>query len=269
MLVAAALAVGVLVGVLSGLTGIGGGVLMVPFLYLLYARLAVPAADATVLAHATSLAVIVPTALRGLHAYRGRGLVRWREAMTLAAAAAVSAALCARVAVHVPGHALRTGFGVFLVVVAIDLLRHRERSSAAPLEGRASTVYAALLGLPIGALSAFLGVGGGIVATIGMYYVLHIRFESVPPTSLAVIAVTAAAGSLSYLLTTPPAPLPFGGVVGLVDFSHALPLAVGSVLAAPLGVRLNRRLPVATMRRLFAVLLLLIGLDIVWENVLR
>ena len=269
MLVAAALAVGVVVGVLSGLTGIGGGVLMVPFLYLLYARLAVPAADATVLAHATSLTVIVPTALRGLHGYRGLGLVRWREAMILGAAAAVSAALSARVAVHVPAHALRTGFGLFLVVVALDLLRHRERPAAAPLEARASMVYAALLGLPIGALSAFLGVGGGIVATIGMYYVLHIRFESVPPTSLAVIAVTATAGSLSYLFTAPVAPLPFGGVVGLVDFQHALPLAAGSVLAAPFGVRLNRRLPVASLRRFFAVFLLLIGLDIVWENLLR
>lgn len=269
MLLAAALAVGVLVGVLSGLTGIGGGVLMVPFLYVLYARLAVPAADATVLAHATSLTVIVPTALRGLHGYRGLGLVRWREALTLGAAAAVSAALSARVAVHVPAHALRTGFGLFLVVVAADLLRHRERSGSAPLEGRASTAYAALLGLPIGALSAFLGVGGGIVATIGMYYVLHIRFEAVPPTSLAVIAVTATAGSLSYLFTTPAEPLPFGGVVGLVDFTHALPLGVGSVLAAPLGVRLNRRLPVATLRRFFSVFILLIGLDIVWENVLR
>jgi len=269
VLVAAALAVGVLVGVLSGLTGIGGGVLMVPFLYLLYARLAVPASDATVLAHATSLAVIVPTALRGVIGYRGLGLVRWREAMTLAAAAAVSAALSARLAVHVPAQALRTGFGLFLLVVAIDLLRHKARPAVAPLEGRASTVYAALLGLPIGALSAFLGVGGGIVATIGMYYVLHIRFESVPATSLAVIAVTATAGCVSYLFLATTAPLPFGGVVGHVDFLHALPLAVGSVLTAPLGVRLNRRLPVATIQRLFSALILLIGLDIVWENLLR
>jgi uncharacterized membrane protein YfcA len=267
--VAAALAVGALVGILSGLTGIGGGVLMVPFLYVLYARLAVPASDATILAHATSLAVIVPTALRGLAGYRGLGLVRWREALTLGAAAAVSAALSARVAVHVPAHALRSGFGIFLVVVALDLLRRRERPRPAPVEGRASTVYAVLLGLPVGALSAFLGVGGGVVATIGMYYVLRIGFTSVAPTSLAVIVVTAAAGAASYLLTEPVGPLPFGWVVGHVDFGHALPLAAGSVAAAPLGVRLNRRLPVATVRSVFAVILLVIGLDIVWTYLVR
>jgi len=269
VLAAASLAVGLLVGVLSGLTGIGGGVLMVPFLYLLYARLAVPASEATLLAHATSLAVIVPTALRGLLGYRGLGLVRWREALTLAAAAAVSAALSVRVAVHVPAHALRIGFGVFLVVVAVDLLRQRERPRPAPVEGRASTVYAALLGVPIGALSAFLGVGGGVVATLGMYYVLRIAFTAVAPTSLAVVVVTAAAGAASYLFTEPAAALPFGWVVGHVDLGHALPLAVGSVAAAPLGVRLNRRLPVGTLRRVFALILLVIGLDIVRANLLR
>jgi uncharacterized protein len=265
---AAALAVGALVGVLSGLTGIGGGVLMVPFLYLLYARLAVPASEATVLAHATSLSVIVPTALSGLRAYRGVGLVRWRQALTLAVAAAATAVVSARIAVHVPSQALRAGFGLFLLVVAADLLRAKTRPTAAPLDGRTALVFAALLGVPVGALSAFLGVGGGIIATIGMYYVLNLPFEAVPPTSLAVIVVTAAAGSISYLFTAA-APLPFGWVVGHVDFGHALPLALGAVLAAPLGVRLNRRLPVATVRRTFSALLFLIGADLVWENLLR
>ena len=267
MFVVVALAVGVLVGLISGLTGIGGGVLMVPFLYVLYAQLAVPSSEATVLAHATSLAVIVPTAVRGLLSYRGHGLVRWREAMTLAAAAAVSAVLAARLAVHVPSQALRSGFGIFLLVVAADLLLRRERVGAQPLEGRASTLYAILVGLPVGALSALLGVGGGVVATVGMYYVLRLRFEAIAPTSLAVIVVTAAAGSLSYLLA-PAGALPFGWVVGRVDFGHALPLAIGSVAAAPLGVRLNRRMPVLMLRRVFALVLLLVGTDLVWRNLL-
>lgn len=265
MLAAVALLVGALVGLVSGLTGIGGGVLMVPFLYVLYSRLLVPASDATVLAHATSLAVIVPTAARGLLEYRGMNLVRWRSAAALAVAAAPSSALAARLAMRVPSQALRVGFGLFLLLVAADLLLRRKRLGSTPLEGRASAVYAAALGVVVGALSALLGVGGGVVATVGMYYVLRLRFEYLAPTSLAIIVVTAAVGSLSYLLT-PAGPLPFGWVVGHVDFGHALPLAIGSVAAAPLGVRLNRRLPVATLRRVFGVLLLVIGSDLVWEN---
>jgi uncharacterized membrane protein YfcA len=268
VLAAAALAVGVLVGIVSGLTGIGGGVLMVPFLYLLYARFAVPPSEATVMAHATSLAVIVPTALRGLRAYSGAGLVRWRQALALALGAALSAAVAARIAVHLPSEALRAGFGVFLLIVAADLLRAKAAPTSAPRGGRSALVLAVLLGLPVGALSAFLGVGGGLIATLGMYYLLDLPFEAVPATSLAVIAVTAAAGSVSYLLI-PAVALPFGWVVGRVDLGHALPLAVGAVAAAPLGVRLNRRLPVATLRRVFSAMLFLIGADLVWQNLIR
>lgn len=265
MLLAAALAVGALVGLVSGLTGIGGGVLMVPFLYVLYARLAVPSADATVLAHATSLAVIVPTALRGLLGYRGLGVVRWRAALPLAVVAAIAAAVTAQFTARVSAAALRVGFGCFLLTVSADLILRRAPPKGAPREGRAGTAGAALLGLPVGALSAALGVGGGIPATMGMYYVLRLPLQVLAPTSLAVIAMTGAAGSASYLLQHA-GPLPFGGVVGRVDFGHGLPLAVGAVLASPLGVRLNRRLPVLVLRRVFGALLLAIGLDLVLQN---
>lgn len=265
MLPAAALAVGALVGLIAGLTGIGGGVLMVPFLYVLYGRLGVPAGDVTALAHATSLAVIVPTAFRGLLGYRGRGLVRWRAALPLAAAGALAAAVTAPFAARLPGAALRLGFGLFLLTVSVDLGMSRSASPRAPRDRPAHRFGAALLGLPVGALSAALGVGGGIPATMGMYYVLGLPFEVLAPTSLAVIAVTAAAGSVSYLFT-PTDPLPLRWVVGHVDFGYGALLAAGAVLAAPLGVRLNRGSSVVALRRIFAVLLALLGLDLVLRN---
>jgi uncharacterized membrane protein YfcA len=265
VLAAAALAVGLLVGVVSGLTGIGGGVLMVPFLYVLYGRLLVPADAATVLAHATSLAVIVPTAVRGVMGYRNTGLVRWRAALPLAAVSAVSAAITAPLAVRLPGAALRVGFGCFLMVVAADLLLRSRPLSGAPAAGGARYLLAALLGVPVGMLSAALGIGGGIPATMGMYYVLRLPLEALAPTSLAVIMITALGGTGSYLLTTTPA-VSFAGVVGHVDFLHGLPLAAGAVLAAPFGVRLNRRLPVTTLRRVFGVLLAAVGVDLIVQN---
>lgn len=263
--VAAALAVGALVGFVSGLTGIGGGVLMVPFLYVLYGRLHVPAGDATVLAHATSLAVIVPTAIRGLYGYRGLNVVKWRASLPLAVVSAVAAAATAPFATRVPHPMLRVGFGLFLLAVATDLVLRRDHRKGAPATGRAHTIGAALLGVPVGALSAALGIGGGVPATMGLYYVLHLPFEVLAPTSLAVIVVTAFGGTASYLFTPTPA-VPFGWVVGQVDLLHGLPLAVGAVIAAPLGVWLNRRLPVMTLRRVFGVLLAAIGTDLVIEN---
>ncbi len=268
LFVAAALAVGAVVGIITGLTGVGGGVLMVPFLYVLYGRLHVPESDATALAHATSLAVIVPTALRSLLGFRGKHVVNLRAAIPIAVVAAISAAIMAPLAVRLPHQGLRIGFGLFLVTVSTELIfRTSARTDAVP-RGPMHLAGAAALGVPVGALSAALGVGGGVPATMGMYYLLKLPFRVLTPTSLVVIAGTAAAGTVSYLFT-PAGPLAFGWVVGHVDFAHALPLAIGSVLTAPLGVRLNLGTSVFTLRRILGGLILVIGLDLVIENVLR
>lgn len=241
---------------------------MVPFLYVLYGRLHVPAGDATALAHATSLAVIVPTAIRGLVGFRGKRVVNLRSALPIAAVAAVSAAITAPLAARLPGTTLRVGFGIFLLTVSLDLLfRTTARTDAVP-QGPMHVVGAAFLGIPVGALSAALGVGGGIPATMGMYYLLKLPFKILAPTSLVVIAVTAAAGTISYL-ATPTLPLSFGGVVGHVDFGHAVPLALGAALTAPLGVKLNLGTSVFTLRRIFGGLLVVIGADLIIENLIR
>lgn len=267
MLVAAALAVGLLVGFISGLTGIGGGVLMVPFLYFVYASLSVPIAVATPLAHATSLMVIVPAAVRGLIGFRGSGLVQWRAALPIAAVAAVSAAITAPFTPRIPADGLRIGFALFLLFVAADTLLRRSDHADVPRTSRAHMAGAALLGIPVGALSATLGVGGGIPATMGMHYLLKLPFRVLASTSLLVIAITAAAGTAAYLFTPAP-PLPFGGVVGHVDFGHGLPLAIGAVVGAPLGVWVNRRAPVRVLRVSFGVLLLVIGLELLRRTLL-
>lgn len=249
----------------SGLTGIGGGVLMVPFLYALYDRLGVARDTGTILAHATSLAVIVPAALRGLHSYRGSNLVQWRSALPIGIAGGLSSLVTAQLVTGVPAGPLRVGFGVFLVVMSADLLLRRSAVAKDARPGRQHLFLAALVGIPVGALSAALGIGGGVPATLAMLYILHVPFRQLAPTSLAFIVFTAAAGSLGYLLSATPA-LPFGGVVGHVDLGHGLPLALGAVALAPVGVRLNKRLPVMTLRRVFGALLLVLGVTLVVQN---
>lgn len=267
-MLAAALAVGLVVGFVSGLTGIGGGVFMIPFLYLLYARFDVPVGEATVVAHATSLAVIVPTAVRGIIGYRSHHLIQWRAALPLAVVAALAAAATAPFVPRLPGHALRVGFGCFLLLIAADLIVRNPDASRGRPGGRAHVVGSALLGVPVGMLSAALGIGGGVPATMGMYYLLGIPFEALVPTSLAVILFTAGAGTASYLLTSTATQVPFPWVVGHVDLGHALPLAIGAVLTAPAGIWLNRRLPALTLRRVFGAFLALVGVDLVVVNAL-
>lgn len=112
---------GGVVGLVSGLLGVGGGIVMVPYLYLLLDRpewsgILVPSADQAVVAHATSLFVIVPTALAGILAYHKSRLVEWRIALPMAATAVMASMAGVQVAIRLPPEVLKASFGAFLVV---------------------------------------------------------------------------------------------------------------------------------------------------------
>jgi len=239
---------------------------MVPFLYLLYDRIGLSTGEATPLAHATSLAVIVPAALRSLAKYRGSGQIRWEAAAPMAITTAIAAAITAPFAARLPGHSLRLGFGVFLVLLSIDLIVMRGGAEEMiPEAKRKHMIGAALIGLPVGALSAALGIGGGVPASAGMHYLLKLPFRMIAATSLVVVLFAAVAGTASYMLV-PSALTSSPWVIGHVDFERGLPLAIGAVLFAPFGVRVNRQAPVTFLRRAFGVLLLVTGGLLVWEN---
>ncbi len=121
-------AFGVLVGALSALFGIGGGVVMVPFMVLL------PNADQH-LAEGTSLLVIVPTAVVGAIAHARRGFVDFRAAGLLALGGVVGAFVGARIALASPTETLETVFAVFLVLMGARLLA-RSVSAPSALEER-------------------------------------------------------------------------------------------------------------------------------------
>lgn len=120
LLVGAAL-FGVIVGVLSALFGIGGGIAMVPFLVLLLEQ------DQH-LAEGTSLVVIVPTAIAGVIAHHKRGFVSFRHAAWLAAGGVFGAFLGARIALSLEEGVLEVAFAVFLVVMGVRLIRDGRRT---------------------------------------------------------------------------------------------------------------------------------------------
>jgi uncharacterized membrane protein YfcA len=271
-LVAVALAalLGGVVGVVSGLLGIGGGVLMVPFLYFLmeksaWSGLLVPLEHQAALAHATSLAVIVPTALAGLLTFRKSGLVSWPLVFPLGLFAALAALVGARVAATLPTEILKATFGAFLVVMGVRLAMRREGADG--LQGEELPVWkAAIGGTTIGFLSALLGVGGGIVAIPILIRWAGLDLGRVVPTSIGIIVFAAPAGVLSYALGGSGLPGLPSGAVGFVHVPAALAMIPGAVLLAPVGARLNLSLPTRTLRWVFAVLLAGMGAELVWSN---
>ncbi|TVP55024.1 MAG: sulfite exporter TauE/SafE family protein [Gemmatimonadales bacterium] len=269
-----AVAMGALVGVLSGLLGIGGGIVMVPFFYLLMAMpewsgLVVASEHQTALAHATSLAVILPTAVSGFLSYRRQGTLDWDVVLPLGVPAGGAAIVGALLAVAMPGPLLRVGFAIVLLVSCLRLL-HSDGGSSATLNREAgsgvSKGAAVVGGAGVGLLSALLGIGGGIVAIPILLNWVGLELKRVAAASIGIVAFAAPAGILSYAAAGWGVEGMPGGTVGYVAVPLALAMIPGAVLLAPLGTRINQALPVRHLRRAFGILMLVVGIRLLWSN---
>lgn len=261
--------VGLAVGFLSGLVGIGGGVLIVPFLYFFYAHpewsgVVVPSELQATVAHATSLFIIVPTAIRGTISYERAKLVAWRAVFPIALASMLAAVVGARLALLLPAAALKLGFGFLLVASGVQMVRGPARR-----EGRAprpTLAAAGVTGVLVGLLSALLGVGGGLIAVPMLVYLVGLDLRQVSATSLAVVAFSATAGVATYIASGWNVPGLPAGSLGYVHVTVALPMLAGSLVSVGWGAAVNQRLPAARLKFIFAVLFITLGLRLIVEN---
>lgn len=244
---------------------------MVPFLYFVYEAAiggaTVEAGLIAAVAHATSLFVIVPTALVGVHAYNKAGLVEWRAAVPIGLFSIVGGIVGARIALLLPEEVLRVAFGLFLIATAVQLAAKPERKGGRPL--RLDLHLMAPTGLVVGTFSALLGVGGGIVAIPLLLYVAGLTVDRVAATSLAIIIFAATAGTATYMLSG-------GGVTGLpegsvgyVHIAAALPLMLGAVFTVRLGTRANQRMSTRALQWVFAIVLFVLGARLVMQSLIR
>ena len=122
---ALAAALGLVAGVLSGLFGVGGGILFVPTLTLVLGLTQLPA-------EASSLLAILPTAAAGVWRQREYGNVRWRAALLLGLGAIVGVEAGVQIAEALPQHALRRLFGVLMILVAAQVAWRARRQAPYP-----------------------------------------------------------------------------------------------------------------------------------------
>jgi hypothetical protein len=260
---------GLVAGFVSGLVGIGGGVLIVPFLYFVYTH---PAFSGTAVAHefhatvahATSLFIIVPTAVMGTLTYHRMGAVVWRAAIPVALFSTLGAVVGSRITPVLEPELLKLGFGWFLLFTAVNLVLSKRATATGEL--RVTWPAAALTGVLVGLLSALLGVGGGIVAMPLLLRFMRVRLEYLAATSLAIVTIAASAGALSYMVSSPPAgALPAGGV-GYVHLTAALPILAAAAITVRWGAKVNQMLNARQLRLGFAALFALLGLRLILQN---
>ena len=240
---------------------------LVPSLYLLFSMPALSGmhldpGSHVVVAHATSLFVIIPTAIVGTVSYHRAGLIEWRVVFPMAAGAIVGSVLGARLAVDLPSEVLKGMFGAVLVVVGARLLRP-STTPAAERGRRALRTHPALgglLGVAVGLLSALLGVGGGLLAIPFLIYVVRLEIGKVASSSLAIVIFAALGGVIGYTvlgwgnIALPPTTL------GYVLYPAGLAMVPGAVFSVRWGARINQRMGVRLLHSLFALFFIILGL---------
>ncbi len=256
-LAASVVAAGVLTGILAGLFGIGGGAIIVPVLFEVFRLLGVPSAVRMQLCIGTSLAIIVPTALRSYRAHKARGFVlpdvmrRW--ALPSMAGVAVGSALAA----VAPPDLFKAAFVLIAGLIAAKLLLGGERRAMGDeLPGRTGML---LYGFAIGLGSALMGIAGGSLVT--MVLTLYRKpIHSAVATAAGLGVPITIAGTVGYVLAglphqalLPPLSLGFVSVIGVALMA---PL---SSWVAPFGARLAHRLPTRALETGFGLFLLLVA----------
>lgn len=252
---------GGLAGVMAGLLGIGGGALIVPVLVIVFEGQGVAPNSIMQLALGTSLATIVFTALSSANAHYRRGTLDLAIFRRIAPAIVVGTLLGAAIADHLASRTLQWMFVVFMFAIAVQFSRGTTTTRAhTHLPGIIGMNFA---GMIIGVASALFGVGGGSLS------VPFLTWCSVPVkraigTSAAIGLPIAVGGAFGYIVAgwnEPDLPPWSFGYVLLPAFAG---IVVASTAAAPLGARLAHRLSEATLRRIFALFVALLGIWMLW-----
>lgn len=260
LLLAIALA-GALAGLLGGLLGIGGGLVIVPALVWIFAAMGFAPATLMQFAIATSLASILFTGASSVLAHHRRGAVRWDLVRLLAPTLALGAALGSFVADWIGSDGLMRLFGIFAALLGLRMLLARGiPADVAAAERPLSRGVHLLAGAVIGVASALFGIGGGSL-TVPYLHGLRVRMQQAVATSSACGMPIAAAGAAGFMLAGWSQPALPAGALGYVYLPGLLALALASVPMAAVGARLAHRLPAATLRRLFALVLLVVAAD--------
>jgi len=252
---------GAVVGFLAGLLGIGGGLIIVPALVYLLPLLDINLDVIMPIALATSLASIVVTSASAAYAHHQRENIPWDMARKLMVFIAVGALLGAFVASMLSAKSLTTFFAGGVIALAVYMLvatrssREREMMSDFSLGA---------LGLFTGIIASLMGIAGGIILVPTLsYFGLSIRHSIGVSTACGLMV--AVFGSIGYIISgigqtlTPP------WSFGYVYLPALLGIIVTSSFFARIGVKYASKLPVASLKKFFAIFLIIVAVKMIFQ----
>jgi hypothetical protein len=251
---------GMVSGLLAGLFGIGGGLVIVPVLVILFTAQGFPTDLVMLMAVATSLAVIILTAIASVLAHHRLGSVVWAKVFRLSPGIMVGAAVGAVVAKHISADTLRYILVIFLLYVAIQMALQVKPKPDHVKQSRALDFLVANI---IGLLSSIVGIGGGTLTVPYLVSGQMLMRNAVAVASACGLPI-AVAGTVSYALLG-------WNVLHLPEWSLGyvyLPVFFGtglsSIATAPIGAKLAYKLPAVKLKRYFSLLLFVMAAKLMW-----
>jgi uncharacterized protein len=249
------LALGCFTGFLAGLLGIGGGMLMVPFMTMLFTAQHFAPQHVVHMAVATSLATILFTSISSIRAHHARGAVRWDIVRWLAPLAFVGTVLGAQFASRLKTPWLALFFGLFVGYSALQMLSSKKIAASKTMPS--NPVVLAVGGL-IGFLSSLVGAGGGFI-TVPFLSSRNVPLHQAVASSAAMGLPIAAGGLLGYVIAGWSVQGLPSGAWGYIYAPALFGCAATSVLFAGVGASAAHKLPVVHLKKIFAGLLLLLA----------
>lgn len=259
-LFAAYVGLGLVVGFVAGLLGVGGGLIIVPVLIMLLHANGLAAGMEPQLALGTSLASILFTSLSSVRAHHRHGAVVWPLVRRIAPGIVLGTLVGALLAAQMSAQVLKAFFVAFLFYAAFQMWLDFKPAPHRGLPGRGGTMLA---GGVIGAVSSWVGIGGGTLSVPFMLW-HNVTLHRAIATSAAIGFPIAIAGAAGYVLGGWGVQGLPAGSLGFVYLPALAGIVVGSVLTAPLGARTAHRLPVRPLKRIFALLLVTLALRMAW-----
>ncbi len=248
---------GCLVGFLAGLLGIGGGLVIVPTLVLMLPMVGIDQSIVMPIALASSLASIVITSSSSAFNHHKSGNIPWKLTRKLMLFVALGAVLGANLADALPTKALTSIFSIFVICLATYMLLsirqtvHRDLPSDYVLKGFAGLT---------GTIASLMGISGGAVLIPFLSY-CGVNLLHAIGVSTACGMIVALFGTIAYLITGLDNPHLPDWSLGYIYWPAVLGISTTSTILARYGVRLANRLPVKTIKKVFAAFLIFVAFE--------
>ena len=238
--------IGVAAGALSGLLGVGGGIVLVPLL------LGVVKFDQH-RAHATSLAAILLISIAGAARFAIAGEVSWILGLVLGIGGVVGSTAGARMMGKMSPQLLRVVFVVVLTVVAIRMFTGGELATGTGIEGVGSYLIALGIGVVAGFAGSVAGIGGGSIIVPALVFLLAVEQHTAGGTSLMAIVFTAVAATR------------VNWSAGRVDVKEGLALGLGGAVSATIAASIALGLEAPILTRIFGAFALAVAIRMAWS----